>query len=157
MSLPISNIAIIHGATRIATHVAGRVGKAMGFDEILSGGDAAQVDSAPNNDETQHADASRDIVVLRDRLTQQIRSLLKDAGISVNPELQFSVDQQNNFRVDAHHSHAAEIEAVLNGDPVLKRGFERLARLEKRNDFSIDLTSSDGVATMFAPGGYPNW
>lgn len=148
---------MIHGATRIATHVASRVGKAIGFDEILSGGDAGQIDSAASNDEPQEVDVSFGAPALRDRLTEQIRSLLKDAGIQLNQELQLSVDQQKNFRVETQHSHAAEIESVLNGDSMLKSGFEQLARLEKRNDFSIDLTSSDAPATMFAPGGYPNW
>ena len=46
MSLPIPNLALVHGATQIATQVAGRVGKAMGFDEVLRGGDAVAASSA---------------------------------------------------------------------------------------------------------------
>ncbi len=157
MSLPIPNIALIHGATRLATHVAGRVGKAMGFDEVLRGADAPHADLAQIDVATQNAGEVQNTAAVRDRLTHQIRSLLEDAGISVNQELHVSVDQQHNLRVDVQHSRSAEIEAVLNQEPALKREFESLARLEKRNDFSIDLTSSGAVANMIAPGGYPNW
>ena len=72
----------------------------MGFDEVLRGSDAPHADLAQSDVATQNAGEAQSTAAVRDRLTHQTRSLLEDAGISVNQELHVSVDQQHNLRVD---------------------------------------------------------
>ena len=157
LSLPIPNLALVHDATQIATRVAGRVGKAMGFDEVLRGGAAAQVDSAEQGLAADKADAVPSISDLHARISSRIRSLMKDAGMAVSGALEIRFDSRQNLSVENPHPSGAGIEELLNRDSNLKQDFESLARLTARNDFSIDLTSHGPVANMSFPGGYPNW
>ncbi len=157
MSLPIPNLAIVHGATQLATHVAGRVGKAMGFDEVLRGGDASEPVSARQIPGVENIDVAPKIDDLHARISSRIRCLMRDAGIILSGALKIRLDSRNNLNVDNQHSSGAGIEELLNRDPALKQDFESLASLTARNAFSIDLTSHGPVANMKAPGGYPNW
>ena len=163
MSLPIPNLALVHGATQIATQVAGRVGKAMGFDEVLRGGNAASASSAHQAVPAQqvsgveNTDEAPKIDDLHARISSRIRSLMREAGMTVSGALKIRLDSRQNLNVDNPHPSGAGIEELLNRDPALKQDFESLASLTARNAFSIDLTSHGPVANMFVPGGYPNW
>ncbi|MDB4749383.1 hypothetical protein OAF83_00615 [Rubripirellula sp.] len=163
MSLPIPNLALVHGATQLATHVAGRVGKAMGFDEVLRGGNAAaptsaqQADSAQQIPGIENTDVVPKIDDLHARISSRIRSLMREAGMAVSGALKIRFDSRQNLNVDNPHPSGAGIEELLNRDPALKQDFESLASLTARNAFSIDLTSHGPVANINAPGGYPNW
>ncbi len=163
MSLPIPNLALVHGATQIATQVAGRVGKAMGFDEVLRGGDAVAASSAQQAvpaqqvSDAKNTDVAPKIDDLHARISSRIRSLMREAGMAVSGALQIRLDSRQNLNVDNPHPSGAGIEELLNRDPALKQDFENLASLTARNAFSIDLTSHGPVANMIASGGYPNW
>ena len=163
MSLPIPNLALVHGVTQLATHVAGRVGKAMGFDEVLRGGDVAAPTSAQQADSAQqipsvgNTDVVPKIDDLHARISSRIRSLMREAGMAVSGALKIRLDSRDNLNVDNPHPSGAGIEELLNRDPALKQDFESLVSLTTRNAFSIDLTSHGPVANMNAPGGYPNW
>ena len=157
MSLPIPNLALVHGATQIATQVAGRVGKAMGFDEVLRGGDAAAASSAQQVSGVENTDVVPKIDDLHARISSRIRSLMREAGMAVSGALEIRLDSRQNLNVDNQHPSGAGIEELLNRDPALKQDFESLVSLTTRNAFSIDLTSHGPVANMNAPGGYPNW
>ena len=157
MSLPIPNLALIQGATQLATHVAGRVGKAMGFDEVLRGVASPLAGAAEQRDSVETTDAAPSIGNLHARISRRIRSLMEDAGMAVNGDLKICVDSRHNLTLETQHPSGAGIEELLNRDPELKQDFESLANLTATNDFSIDLTSHGPVANMIAPGGYPNW
>ena len=155
--MPIPNLALVHGATQIATQVAGRVGKAMGFDEVLRGGDAAAASSAQQVSGVENTDEAPKIDDLHARISSRIRSLMREAGMTVSGALKIRLDSRQNLNVDNPHPSGAGIEELLNRDPALKQDFESLVSLTTRNAFSIDLTSHGPVANMNAPGGYPNW
>ncbi len=163
MSLPIPSLRLVHGATQIATQVAGRIGKAIGFDEVLRGDNAAAASSAPQSlpaqqvSDVENTDLAPRVDDLQVRIRGRIRSLMREAGMTVGGALQIRLDSRQNLNVDNPHPSGAGIEELLNRDPVLKQDFERLASLTARNAFSIDLTSHGPVANMIAPGGYPNW
>lgn len=163
IDFPVPNLALVHGATQLATQVAGRVGKAMGFDEVLRGGDAAASTSAQQAGPAQQisgvesTDGAPNIEDLHARISSRIRSLIRDADLDVSGALKIRLDSRQNLNVDNPHPSGAGIEELLNRDPAFKQDFESLASLTARNAFSIDLTSHGPVANMIAPGGYPNW
>ena len=162
LSLPIPNLALVHGATQIAAHVAGRVGKAMGFDEVLRGDNAAasaaqQAAQAQQTSGVENTELVPQIDGLHARISSRIRSLMQEAGMSVSGVLKISLDSQQHLKLDNPRPSGAGIEELLNRDSALKQDFESLASLTARNAFSIDLTSHGPVANMIAPGGYPNW
>lgn len=163
MSLPIPNLALVHGATQLATHVVGRVSKVMGFDEVLRASKAAVPTSAQHSSPEQQlagvviTDEAPKIGDLHARITSQIRSLMREAGMALSGALKIRLDSRQYLNVDNPHPSGAAIEQLLNRDRNLKQDFESLASLTDRNAFSIDLTSYGPVANMIAPGGYPNW
>ena len=156
MSLPIPNLAFVQGATQLATHVAGRVSKAMGFDEVLRGGNSMKHRSEQVTG-VEKTSVAPNIDDLHTRISNRIRSLIGDAGIAFNGALQIRLDSRQSLKVDAPQPSEAGIEELLNRDRALKQDLESLAKLTARNAFSIDLTSHGPVANMFVPGGYPNW
>ena len=151
MSLPISQAALIQGAATLASNVAGRVGQAIGFDQVLRGGDAN-----PSNPSTM-ASTKQDAESLREKITEDIRRRLKAAGIPTNQELRFRISNRGDIHVDESQPRAAEIESVLNADGNLVADSRSLSQLTRIANFSIDLTSPRERDNMGFPGGYPNW
>ena len=99
MSLPIPNLALIHGATQLATNVAGRVGKATGFDEVLRGDNAAvsaaqQAAQAKQTFGVENTELVPQIDGLHAQISNRIRSLMQEAGMSVSGVLKISLDSQ---------------------------------------------------------------
>ena len=155
--MPIPNLALVHGATQLATHVAGRVGKAIGFDEVLRGGQTTSPASAQLIRSVENTKVAPKVEDLHARISSRIRCLIEDAGIAECGALKIRLDSRQYLNVDTPHPSGAGIEELLNRDPALKQDFESLASLTARNAFSIDLTSHGPAANMIVPGGYPNW
>lgn len=109
MNLPIPTAALIRGATLLAGEVAQRVGQAIGFDEVLSGAEPAN------------------LTALTDQLVQSAGAKLAEAGIAVNQPLRLSVREDGGLRVEGDHPRAAEIEAILAMDDSLARQARDLA------------------------------
>ncbi|MGI9471577.1 MAG: hypothetical protein ACR2NZ_08615 [Rubripirellula sp.] len=147
MSLPISHAVLIQGATRLASNVAGRVGQAIGFDEILRGESASGTKPS----------ATPDAGTLHEKITTQVQRILEAAGIVMNQPMSLRVGKEGDIHVAGDHPRAAEMESLLNADGGLVADWKSLSRLNGSEDFSIDLTSSREPENMEGPGGYPNW
>lgn len=164
MSLPIPQAVLIQGATRLATNVASRVSQAMGFDEILRGGDgetkelSSKVDATSENGRLSNRSES-DVVApsLVQQITDRIRRLLHAARIDPNSVGEFRVEKGGLIRTSGEHPHSAEIESLLNADPGLVAQTDLLSRLNRGEATSIGLTNSHQLENIKGPGGYPNW
>lgn len=164
MSLPIPQAVLIQGATRLATNVASRVSQAMGFEEILRGGDTDTKDTAAQVDSTAEKPllppgSESDAVApsLIQQITGRIRQLLHAAGIDPNPVGDLRVEKGGLIRTSGEHPRSAEIERLLNADPGLVAQTELLSRLNRGETTSIGLTNSHELENIKGPGGYPNW
>jgi hypothetical protein len=104
LSLPIPTVALIRGATSIASQVAHRVGQAIGFDDVLRGG---------------NSEPGVNVTALTDQLVQTVGAKLSESGIAVNRPLRLSVQGDGTLRVEGDHPRAAEIEALLASDESL--------------------------------------
>jgi len=125
LSLPISTIASIAAATRLAQGIAGGVSEAMGFHEILT------------------ADESANPSELLNRLTDAIRGRLVDAGIDVNQVPEISLMSDGAIRVEGRHQQAAEIESILNADQEIRSLSERSVAASGAGDLTIRLADAN--------------
>ena len=150
---------MLRTATQLAGGVASRVGHAIGFDEILNRsppadpGDAATASESTASESPASESTGRE----REKLAATIRLELARHSIDVHQTLDLRVQEDGSLRVDSHHSRAAEIENLLNGSEQVLVAAGNLARQQRTNQISIDLTSSVEPENMVAPGGYPNW
>ena len=99
LSFSLANVALVRSATQLATEVAGRVGEAIGFDEILQRTPAA---AGGVGGEPLPEIASTDAALQR-RLTDTIRSHLAKRSITLNQPLELRVHQDGSLRVDTDH------------------------------------------------------
>ena len=157
MSLPIHTLALVNGAAHLATKLAARVGDAVGFDEVLHEGASVAPGKAEDNGQTGQADGVSTVDDLIAKISQRIRALMEEAGMSANGELKIHLTSGSNLLVEDPRPDRAGIEELLNRNPGLKQDFETLSNLAATNEFSIDLTSPVPPANMSGPGGYPNW
>lgn len=161
LSLPISASAILRsaslvsGAARLAGDVAGRVGEAMGFDDVLRG---AQEATTPADPDQLKADLVASVRRVVDRLG------IGPLGIDAGRSLQLSLGEGGRLRVDGDSARAAEIEAALNADPDVATAASQLDRVlaeggpERRLTIPSILTSQGGPTNILpSSGGYPNW
>ncbi len=154
MSFSLANVALIRSAAQLATGVAGRVGEAIGFDEILqapSHGPPSQASAEPST--RQAASPSE----LKRQLTDSVRQQLTNHSIDLNHGLKLRVQEDGSVRVDDNHPQGAKIEALLNSDAQSARLARELAKATGSPTISLDLTSSGELGNMVGPGGYPNW
>lgn len=98
MSLPISSIASIASAARLAQGIAGGVSQALGFHEVLAD------------------DSSAGSAELLGRLAKAMRDRLADAKIDPAEVPLIRITAQGALRVEGQHPRAAEIESILNAD-----------------------------------------
>lgn len=157
LSLPIHTLALVNGAAHLATKLAARVGDAVGFDEVLHEGVSVAPGKVEDNRQTGQADGVSTVDDLIAKISQRIRALMEEAGMSANGELKIHLTSGSNLLVEDPRPDRAGIEELLNRNPGLKQDFETLSNLAATNEFSIDLTSPVPPANMSAPGGYPNW
>ncbi len=163
MSFPISNAAVIRGATQLAGEVANRVSQAVGFNDVLRG--------AEDTGQTGELDFKSLLKKLSADLRERIEGL--GIGVETNHGVNISVHAGGKFRVDSNHPRAAEIESVLNADKKLVKAGHELVQAGGPTAITIDpadidksaavaggrgLTSGSVVGNILnAPGGYPNW
>ena len=141
LSLSIPSATLSLGAARLAQDVAGRVGQAIGFDEVLHGNAPVQEDGAASV-----AGLSEDLVdSIRSRLLQ---SGLIQLGGGPNQSLQLRVQQDGALRVAGDHPRAAEIEALLASSPQIVERAGRLAQSGGPTEIAIDLTSPSVQANI---------
>lgn len=150
MSLSLANVALIRSAAQIATGVAGRVGQAIGFDEVLH----RQPTEKSGSDEVKSPTSETE---LRQGLTDAVRQELAKRGVELNQTLELRVDSGGSLQVESNHPQAAEIEAILHSDPTIRQLASELSAIAGTASISIDLTNSGVTGNMFGPGGYPNW
>ena len=137
---PISTIGAVVGAAKIAQGIASGISRgvseAIGFHDVLSGGDQ------PSSVER----ASGLVAAIEDRLSK--------AGIDVNQELPIGVTDDGKIRVEADHPRAAEIELLLNSDQQIGELSRQLAGTAEASGLTIQ-TNQGNIKQ--SPGGYPNW
>lgn len=133
MSFPI-NPATVTAAARIATGVAGRIGDALSFDQVLHG-DAASGDAAAAAGATKVA--PRDASGWLERAVTRVRELLGGAGIPVDRPLQLEPGPAGDLRVHGDHPRAAAIESVLAGDGELRRATATFTRISGKSGFTV--------------------
>jgi hypothetical protein len=96
---------MVRDAARSAGDLGSRVGRAIGFDEILHSG-------------SSHA-AAEPIADRTARLIDSIRERLARLGFTVHQPLGIRVESDGRMRVELSPPAAAEIESALNADPQL--------------------------------------
>jgi hypothetical protein len=140
LSLPISTIGAVAGAAKIAQGIASGISRgvseAIGFHDVLSGGE-------------QPSPAVR-----ATGLVEAIEDRLSRAGIDVNQELPIRVTDDGKIRVEADHPRAAEIELLLNSDPQIGNLAGHLSGTAEANGLTI---RGDQGNILPSSGGYPNW
>lgn len=169
MSLPISPVSTAIAAAGLAVDAAQMIGKSLGFDAVLQGGEKA--DSAGNVNSA--GDSSQTDLIsldsLKSKLGEAARATLSAVGIPTNPAIELGVQFGDRLTVESDHGQAARIEAALNADSSLRKLAGQLsAKVAQQRSGqsnirvsvpgSADLTS--GPATGNIPsmsGGYANW
>ncbi len=134
MSFPI-NPTTVTAAARIATDVAGRIGEALSFDQVLHGDAAASGDpaaAAAGTDETP-----QDVSGWLERAVTRVRELLGGAGIPVDRPLQLESGPAGDLRVHGDHPRGGAIESVLAGDGELRRATAAFRRISGKNGFTV--------------------
>lgn len=145
-SLSIQSAALVFGATKLATGVARHVGKAIGFDEVLRSGNAP-VDPAGK------PSAGTDIASATTRLTETVLQKLNEAGLGNNPPASLEITPDGRLQVVGDHPAAAEIEATLAEDPVVRAAVSGLVAAGATVPLAVDLTAA---ADLTNPVGQAN-
>jgi hypothetical protein len=123
-------------AKGIASGISRGVSEAIGFHDVLSGGD-----------QPSSAERATDLV-------EAIEDRLSKAGIDVNQPLPIGVSDAGKIRVEADHPRAGEIELLLNSDQQISELASHLAGTAEANG----LTIGNGQGNIRpSSGGYPNW
>ena len=140
MTPPISTIGAVAGAAKLAQGIAKGIGRgvseAIGFHDVLSGGE-----------QPSSAQRATDLI-------EAIEDRLSSAGIDVNQQLPIGVTDDGKIRLEADHPRAAEIELLLNSDQRIGELASHLAGTAEANG----LTIRGGQGNIRpSSGGYPNW
>ncbi len=154
MTFPI-NPTTVAAAARLATDVAGRIGEAVSFDQILNSPDpASEPDQLAATEGSTPADRSKAGGGWLEQTIARIRDLFSGAGVEPDRPVTLAADPEGQLQFRDDHPRAAELESLLASDRELRQLVGGLVRQTGQTTVTVpptggrDLTRADLRANM---------